>query len=101
MENLSATEFKTAIESNDNAVVIDVRTPEEEAEGKIEQAINMNIMDQAFPAKVMDLDNAKDYYVFCRSGGRSVTACQFMEKQGLKTFNLLGGIQAWNNLQSA
>ena len=98
MENLSANDFKTAIETNDNAVVIDVRTLEEEAEGKIEKAINMNIMEQSFLAKVMDLDKSKNYYVFCRSGGRSVSACQFMEKQGLKTYNLLGGIQAWNTL---
>jgi len=57
-------------------------------------------MEQSFPAKVMDLDKTKSYYVYCRSGGRSASACQFMDKQGLTVYNLLGGIQAWNSFNS-
>jgi rhodanese-related sulfurtransferase len=96
MKNLNVQEFKTAIESNPNAVIIDVRSPEEEIEGKIEKSINLNIMEQSFPAKVMDLDKTKEYYIYCRSGARSASACQFMEKQGFNAHNLEGGIQAWN-----
>lgn len=96
MKNLNVQEFKNEISDNPKAVVIDVRTPEEKMEGDIENSINLNIMDQAFPAKVMDLAKDKDYYVYCRSGARSASACQFMEKQGLNAFNLEGGIQAWN-----
>jgi rhodanese-related sulfurtransferase len=96
MKNLNVTEFKSNIKEDNNAVIIDVRTPEEEVEGVIENAVNINIMDPSFPAKVMDLDKSKNYYVFCRSGGRSATACQFMEKNGLNAYNLEGGIQAWN-----
>lgn len=98
MKNLSASEFKEKINSDENAVIIDVRTPEEEVEGIIENSVNINLMDSAFPAKILDLDKSKTYYVFCRSGGRSGTACQFMEKNGLTAFNLAGGIQAWNTL---
>jgi rhodanese-related sulfurtransferase len=98
MKNLNAKEFKAAIENDKNAVIIDVRTPEEEVEGVIENSINMNLMEPSFPAKIMDLDKNKNYYVFCRAGGRSATACQFMEKQGLNSHNLEGGIQAWNLL---
>ena len=96
MTNLNVEEFKEKIDADANAAIIDVRTPEEEAEGVIENSINMNLMEAAFPAKVMDLDKSKNYYVFCRSGGRSATACQFMEKNGLTAYNLAGGIQAWN-----
>lgn len=96
MTNLNVDEFKAKINADENAIIVDVRTPEEEAEGMIENAVNLNIMEASFPAKVMDLDKSKNYYVFCRSGGRSATACQFMEKNGLTAFNLLGGIQAWN-----
>jgi len=96
MNNINVAEFKAKIKDDSNAVIIDVRTAEEEAEGKIDNALNINIMDPSFPAKVMDLDKSKNYYVFCRSGGRSATACQFMEKNGLTAFNLEGGIQAWN-----
>ena len=96
MKNLNVQEFKNEISDNPKAVIIDVRTPEEKMEGDIENSINLNIMDQAFPAKVMDLAKDQDYYVYCRSGARSASACQFMEKQGLNAFNLEGGIQAWN-----
>ena len=96
MKNINVEEFKSEVASDKNAVIIDVRTPEEEVEGMIENSININIMDASFPAQIAQLDKSKNYYVFCRSGGRSVTACQFMEKNGLTVYNLEGGIQAWN-----
>ncbi len=98
MKNLNVIEFRDQINSDETAVIVDVRTPEEEAEGVIENSVNINIMDSSFPAKVMDLDKSKTYYVFCRSGGRSGSACEFMEKNGLTAYNLEGGIQAWNTL---
>lgn len=98
MKNLSAEEFKNRIELDEDAVIIDVRTPEEEVEGKIEGDIKLNIMDSDFPAKVQELDKNKNYYLYCRSGARSFSAGQYMEQFGLKAFNLSGGIQAWNLL---
>lgn len=100
MTNLTVNEFENGFENDDNAIIIDVRTPEEENEGLIPNSTNMNLMEQSFPTKVMDLDKSKNYYVYCRSGGRSVSACRFMEKNGLTTYNLLGGIQAWNQYKS-
>jgi rhodanese-related sulfurtransferase len=98
MKNISAEEFKRRIELDEKAVIIDVRSPEEEVEGIIEGGINMNIMDPSFPSKVQELDNNKNYYLYCRSGSRSFNAGQYMEQFGLKAFNLAGGIQAWNLL---
>jgi rhodanese-related sulfurtransferase len=98
MKDLNAAEFKKQIEKDPKAVVIDVRSPEEEAEGNITGARNLNILDASFPEKVKSLDKDKNYYVFCRSGGRSSSACAFMDRQGLTTYNLNGGIQAWNQL---
>lgn len=98
MKDLDANTFREKIKSDETAVIIDVRTPEEEVEGTINGALNINLMESSFPAKIMDLDKSKTYYVYCRSGGRSATACQFMEKNGLTAYNLKGGIQAWNRL---
>ncbi|MBD98584.1 MAG: rhodanese [Verrucomicrobia bacterium] len=95
MKNLSPEEFKNMLDE-ENTLVIDVRTPEEEIEGVIEGSLNINIMDPSFPTKIETLDKAKKYLVFCRSGGRSATACQFMAKNGFDTYNLEGGIIAWN-----
>ena len=42
------------------------------------------------------LDKSKAYFVYCRSGARSARACAVMEQSGFPvTFNLLGGIIAW------
>src|SRR5690554_6828804 len=100
MKNLNAEEFKQQIELDKDAVIIDVRSPEEEIEGKIEGSINLNMMDSSFPAKVQKLDKNKNYYLYCRSGARSFSAGQYMEQFGLKAFNLSGGIQAWKSLHS-
>ena len=98
MENLTAEEFQSKIQEDENAVIIDVRNPEEEAEGLIDNSVNINIMDPSFAEKVKQLDPAKNYYVYCRAGGRSASACGFMESNGLNTYNLDGGIIAWNQL---
>lgn len=99
MENLDAESFRERIKTDPDAIIIDVRAPEEEIEGAIEGSQNANIMDASFTSIVSELDKSKNYYVFCRSGGRSANACRFMEQNGLNAFNLEGGIQAWNQLQ--
>ena len=100
MEHLDAQKFREKINNDPNGIIIDVRTPQEEVEGIIENAININIMDKDFPKKITGLEKGKNYYVFCRSGGRSASACEFMEENGYSnTFNLIGGINAWNNLK--
>ncbi|MDX5420555.1 MAG: rhodanese-like domain-containing protein, partial [Hymenobacteraceae bacterium] len=43
------------------------------------------------------LDKDKEYFVFCRSGNRSGSACELMSAQGFKCYNLAGGIGAWPN----
>lgn len=98
MKNLSAEDFKKEIESNPKAVIIDVRAPQEEVEGLIPNSVNINIMDPTFARKISDLNPDKHYYVYCRSGGRSSSACGFMDSKGFTTYNLSGGIQAWNKL---
>ncbi len=101
MNDLDVNTFKERIESDNDAIIIDVRNPSEEAEGLIENSININIMDPSFSDKVKQLDPSKNYYVYCRSGGRSSSACQFMKSNRLNAFNLLGGIIAWNQNESS
>ncbi|KAA3649355.1 MAG: rhodanese-like domain-containing protein [Bacteroidetes bacterium] len=98
MKSISIYEFKAKIETDKDAIIVDVRSPEEEVEGIIENSLRINIMEPSFPAKVMDLDKSKCYYVYCRSGGRSASACMYMEKLGLNAINVEGGIMAWNQI---
>jgi len=95
-KNIDAPTFDELSEK-ENTIILDVRAPEEEVEGVIEGAKQINIMAPDFADKIKALNTDKTYLVFCRSGGRSSTACGFMAKNGFdKLYNLEGGINAWN-----
>jgi len=94
--DLNPTEFKAAIENESNAVILDVRTPEEMAQGIIPGAKNIDFRGDNFKAKLAQLDKDKTYYVYCRSGGRSGKTCNALQTAGfLNIYNLKGGITAW------
>jgi rhodanese-related sulfurtransferase len=96
-QNLDPKEFKQGFETEEGAVVIDVRTPAELAEGQIDGHIMINVMDPSFPQKIAELDKTKPYYIYCRSGNRSSQVCNYMSNLGFqKLYNLRGGIMAWN-----
>ncbi len=91
--------FKKLMDQPD-IVILDVRTPKETAEGKIEGAIEINVKDPSFDEKIQALDKDKTYLVYCRSGARSVTSCNKMADQGFTNlYNLLGGYNAWSEVQ--
>jgi rhodanese-related sulfurtransferase len=94
-EDLYGREFQRKLTGDSNAVLLDVRTPEEFASERIPESINVNVMDGSFIEKISMLDKTKNYFVYCRSGGRSGQACAIMAKQGLKVYNLAGGIANW------
>jgi rhodanese-related sulfurtransferase len=98
MKNITQEEWMELLENDDNAVIIDSRTPNEWRAGVFKNSILININDpQYFMNKVNTLDIEKNYYVYCRSGVRSIRACQVLESIGIKTtYNLLGGILRWN-----
>jgi len=98
MANLTQEEWKQQLAKDANAIILDVRTDEEVAEGIIPNAIQMDIYKgQGFIYKLEELDKNKNYYVYCRSGARSGQACAIMNQLGFKNaFNLSGGILEWN-----
>ena len=101
---LEAVDFSDKIKSTPNSTILDVRTPGEFSEGFIEKAVNMDYNDAHFEDKVKLLDHAKTYFVYCLSGGRSVSAADLMRQQGFKNvYELKGGMMAWrkNNLPVA
>ncbi len=97
MEDLTQEEWVAQLENDDNAVVLDVRTDNEVADGIIPNAIHLDIYKgQEFINAIDDLDKTKSYYVYCRSGNRSGQACQIMEELGFeKAYNLEGGMLEW------
>lgn len=77
-------------------VVLDVRTPEEFAEGHIAGATNINFMAKDFAAQVAKLDRDKTYLVHCAGGGRSKRCLPTLKEQGFTHIvHLDGGFSAW------
>lgn len=94
MKNLSQKEWEEKTVSDPNAVIIDVRTQGECADGIIEGAKCLDIFKKDnFLSELKKMDSSKNYYVYCRSGQRSANACSVMENMGFdNVFNLTGGI---------
>ncbi|MBN9283831.1 MULTISPECIES: rhodanese-like domain-containing protein [Flavobacterium] len=84
-------------QQDENAVILDVRTVDEWNQGIIPGAVNIDIYKgQGFIYQVDELDKSKNYYIYCRSGGRSSQACSLMQQLGFtNTYNLIGGIMDW------
>jgi rhodanese-related sulfurtransferase len=95
--NLSQNEWASQLAADENAVILDVRTEEECLDGIIPGAINIDIYKgQGFIYKLEELDKTKNYYVYCKVGGRSGQACSIMNELGFEhTYNLLGGFMNW------
>lgn len=76
-----------------DAIIIDVRTPEEFAAGHLDGALLYNVQDPAFDAKIADLDPSVPYVVYCRSGNRSAQAVERMKAAGFTDLTDLGSLE--------
>ncbi len=100
IENITPQEAFTLIQENENNpdfVIIDVRTPEEFADGHIENAVNIDYYSETFRDELNRLGKNKTYLIYCRSGTRSGSALSIMEELNFgEVYNMSGGIIAWN-----
>ncbi|MDX1479094.1 MAG: rhodanese-like domain-containing protein [Saprospiraceae bacterium] len=79
-------------------VVIDVRTPEETADGMVPGAIEMDFNGEGFEAAIDRLDRSTEYLLYCRSGNRSGRTAEMMITKGFTNIsNLVGGYTAWSD----
>ena len=89
-------EFEKAIQENPGMPLIDIRTPEEFAEGYIPGAININFNDAGFQKEVERRYPAGTRIaIYCRSGHRSATAASQLTAAGFDIMELAGGILDW------
>ncbi len=99
--NLDAVGFQNMM-NDPNVVVMDVRRPGEIEYGKIEGALEMDVLGADFKERMQKLDKDKTYLIYCASGKRSVTACRAMSESGFEhLYNLDGGYEAWQRSQKA
>lgn len=93
--SVSAPEFDTKIKT-DSVQLLDVRTPQEYAEGHIEGALNINVQSDDFQQMAeKELSKDSTILVYCRSGRRSMDAAGILTRLGYRVINLKGGITEW------
>jgi thioredoxin len=93
---LSATDFSKKIQESPNAIIIDVRTPEEFSKGHLQNAYNYDWNGEEFNKQIATLDKSKPIFVYCLSGGRSAQASSKMRADGFnEVYELNGGIMKW------
>lgn len=93
--SVSAPEFDKEIKA-DSVQLLDVRTPQEYAEGHIVGALNINVKSDDFRQTAeKELSKDSTILVYCRSGRRSMDAAEILTRLGYKVINLKGGIIEW------
>jgi len=93
---ISASKAAAKLKKKPKVVVIDLRTPKEFASGHIKGAININMSDKEFAAKLGKLDRKKTYLMHCRSGGRSSASIPVWNRLGFKNvLHLASGTLGW------
>ena len=99
IEDTTPQEAFTLMQENQNNpdfVIIDVRTPNEFAEGHIANAVNIDYYSETFRDDVNKLDKDKTYLIYCQSGNRSGSALSIMgELNFSEVNNMSGGISQW------
>lgn len=90
---LDAQEFATKSKAG---TVLDVRTADEVAQGKIEGALEIDFYSPDFLDQVNQISKDQEVYLYCAVGARSEEAARLLIQQGYtKVYHLQGGIQGW------
>ena len=90
-------EFANVIASP-SVVILDVRTPQEFAEGHIEGAVNIPVESADYIDQVAQLDPSVTYAVYCRSGNRSQPAVDGLASVGVTSvYELESGTIGWTD----
>lgn len=84
-------------EKLNNFTLIDIRTPREFTQGRIEGAININYYDRDFLEQILKFDTSKPIFIYCRSGSRTYGAVKKISNLGfIQVYELNGGIINWH-----
>ena len=94
-KQISQDEAMQIMEEESGYLIVDVRRPDEFAEGHIEGAINVpnEGIAEEMPEELPDKDQL--LLIYCRTGRRSKEASEKLAKIGYKNVYEFGGINTW------
>jgi glyoxylase-like metal-dependent hydrolase (beta-lactamase superfamily II)/rhodanese-related sulfurtransferase len=90
--NVEADELMMDLPFDEHLIVVDVRKPNEFAEGHVKDAMNIPLSDLADPGSMANIEDHHNLYVHCAGGYRSVIASSLLKRQGIHNLrNVSGG----------
>jgi phage shock protein E len=98
IKEITATELKKLLNSEQKILIVDVRSKEEYEEVHIDGSYLMELPkfnQETLEQKCASIENLKTVIFQCKSGVRSKIAMQHLEKFSYETYNLKGGISSW------
>jgi rhodanese-related sulfurtransferase len=83
----------TVTEVPEDALLLDVREPDEWTAGHAPHAVHVPLGELA--GRLAELPEDSQVYVICRSGGRSARAAAYLNQSGWDAVNVDGGMRSW------
>lgn len=95
--DVEADELMMDIPHDENLKVVDVRKETEFADGHLENALNLPLIEMTDVAELAQFEENENLYLHCAGGYRSVIAASLLKRQGVHNLrNVLGG---WNKIK--
>jgi len=92
-ESVHAQSAISLMETEENILILDVRTIAEYKEKHLQNAINIPVQKLDTQVDTLSQDKSKRILVYCKSGNRSVKASRILKKHAFIPLNVKGGIQ--------
>lgn len=91
--NIDYENAKTILKNDKNAILIDVRSPQEYKEGHLEESINIPLYDLERKEKELIGKKENTIILYCQSGNRSNKALEILKNKGYtKLYQIEGGL---------
>ncbi|MCX5249473.1 MULTISPECIES: rhodanese-like domain-containing protein [unclassified Streptomyces] len=94
-EAAARTGHGNAVDSGDDAVLLDVREPYEWQAGHAPRAVHLPLSALAAGAGLPAHAQARPLVVICRSGNRSRQAAELLATRGAQAVDVIGGMRDW------
>ncbi|GKU84820.1 rhodanese-like domain-containing protein [Niallia sp. NCCP-28] len=93
IKEITTAELEERLSKGENIELVDVRENEEVVQGMIPGAKHIRMND--IPENLNYFSKDKEYIFICRSGMRSENVCHYLQDQGFKVVNMVGGMLDW------
>ena len=89
-------ELKKKLENKENVFILDVRSPQEFKDWKIDGAVNIPVNE--LQNRIDEIPKDKEIIALCAHGVRSRYAASQLQGMGYKAVNVFGGMASWNSV---